>query len=218
MTPSDRSLQQYLSILQLSLAQLQNKKILDLGSGPDCRLAKELQQLVPSARVTSFDACFLADDSVTANAVGGYFGALPFDDHSFDIVLSVFACPLYCEGEELVSLALCEICRVLSRGGSARLAPLAFHRRFDGGEVDSSMSQEEIALSRTIVKTEQGLCETVLDDVSYGSEPEFFDRLLAQLPFGYHSKIIPVLIPDVAAEYRYMVEIARTLTPNPFPC
>lgn len=213
-TPSGRSLDQYLAILQLLPADLQGKKILDLGCGPDCRLAKELQQLVPSARVTSFDACFLTDDFVPASAVGGYFGALPFDDHSFDIVLSLFACPLYCEGEELVSLALSEICRVLSRRGKAYLAPLAFHLRFDGGEIDSSLSQKDIALSRTIVKTEKGLRETVLDDVSYGSALQIFDRILEQLPAGYHSKIIPVLIPDVAAEYQYMVEIARTLTPN----
>ncbi len=233
-TPSNRSLAQYVQILRLDENDLARPSILDLGSGPLCQFASQLHAIFPATEITSFDACFhnlpdfLYPSVMSAQAVSGYFGALPFPDDSFDLVVSLFAFPLYVEGEAEVERSLLEICRVLAPGGKAKLAPLAFHRRLDCGPVEAGRRKElqEMAtiygpefarMAPTVVETKQGLRETVLEDVSYGASPDAFDRILTNLPPCYRSIISKTTVPDVGPAYQFMLEIERSLTPGPSP-
>ncbi len=223
-TLSSRGLDDYLQICDLTLDDLKGKRILDLGSGPDCRFATELSERIDGSHVTSLDAVF--DDPLmrhkvsNPSIVGGYFTALPFADASFDLVLSCFAMPLYVEGEEAVALALKEVCRVLATGGKAVLAPLQFHRRTIYGEplenqrelADALAHYEQdfpVIVSPTIVQMNGIFYESVLSDVLYDEEPATFAALLDPI-----RKILRVTIdvrrhPDLRASNNRLVMIER---------
>ncbi len=106
-------------------------RVLEVGSGPG-RLAVQLAGLAPGVRVTGVDvspemverATQLAADSGMVGRVGfrvGDVASLPFDDASFDVVVSTFSLHHWPDAAR----GLAEIHRVLRPGGVVRIYDLA---------------------------------------------------------------------------------------------
>lgn len=123
--------QSYLDFVSLSPDDLKGKKILDLGSGLHRTFAKNVN-LIDGARVTSLEprvAFETADSTELAPVVAGMADEMPFDDNTFDLVISFTAIPMWLETPEEIQAVFREIDRVLKPGGEARLYP-PFHNIF----------------------------------------------------------------------------------------
>lgn len=134
-----RGLDFYAEHLHLSEQELAGKRVLDLGSGKEAALARDIARRpgLEGTRVVSFSPHFsMAIDRAdvkragqAATAVAGIAQQLPFKNEKFDYVLSVWAVPFHLRGEriteseEQVQKALAEAWRVLVPGGEMRLYP-----------------------------------------------------------------------------------------------
>ena len=148
---TEGGLNYYESHLQITDEDLRNKEILDLGSGPTTLFAKEAEERIPGAKITSLDFSFdksrLEEHGNDFNdprsgwklerseaegktggdrKVSGLFTNLPFRDESFDLVVSSGAMPLYLTNPEQIKEAFREVARVLRQGGKAHLGPVTF--------------------------------------------------------------------------------------------
>ncbi len=136
---TDRDLREYEKFLQIDAKELEGKKILDLGSGEFQKFARRLTRRFPDTEVVCLDASlarrrsdFLLSESQRGqkmNLVSALFTKLPFQNNSFDVVLSLYG-TLYLTTPESKKANLEEIARVLKSGGEARLYPY-FHRPYD---------------------------------------------------------------------------------------
>ncbi len=101
--------------------------VLDVGTGPGV-LLRELARLRPDLTLTGID---LSADMVAAASANlgtlatvrvGDVGALPFDDNSFDLIVSSFSAHHWDNPEAAAS----ELVRVLRSGGRAHIYDFAF--------------------------------------------------------------------------------------------
>ncbi len=141
---TDRSLKNYLELLDLNIEELKGKKILDLGSGRLQRFPRELlQKIEDKAEVVGLDITLKEEErrkeikeaqpylynSDKLGLIAASFLQLPFQDNSFDLVLSLYGMPLYLTSEdeemskENIRRSVMEILRVLKPGGEARIFP-----------------------------------------------------------------------------------------------
>jgi len=141
---TDRSLKEYLELLDLNIEELKGKKILDLGSGRLQRFPRELlQKIEDKAEVVGLDITLKEEErrkeikeaqpylynSDKLGLIAASFLQLPFQDNSFDLVLSLYGMPLYLTSEdekkskENIRRSVMEILRVLKPGGEARIFP-----------------------------------------------------------------------------------------------
>ena len=136
---------------------------------------------------------------------GTTLAALPFPDDSFDLVVSLFAFPLYVEGEAEVDARFSKESVVSRHGGKTKLAPpftvglrtsRAGRRKRIARDGDN-LRTRICPYGSDCCGTKQGLRETVLEDVSYGASPDAFDRILTNLPPCYRSIINRTTVPDV---------------------
>lgn len=141
---TDRSLKEYLELLDLNIEELKGKKILDLGSGKLQRFPRELlQKIEDKAEVVGLDITLKEEErrkeikeaqpylynSDKLGLIAASFLQLPFQDNSFDLVLSLYGMPLYLTSEdekkskENIRRSVMEILRVLKPEGEARIFP-----------------------------------------------------------------------------------------------
>ncbi|MBI2035793.1 MAG: class I SAM-dependent methyltransferase [Candidatus Liptonbacteria bacterium] len=138
-TMTDRDLSTYLREFRLSVNDLPNKKILDIGSGKQERFSKEASEF--GAEVFSINPALQkkearndVKENITSNVSGkklewqersfaGRGQELPFQDDTFDVVTSLYAVPYFIDSEKGRAQALREIIRVLKSDGKAIIAP-----------------------------------------------------------------------------------------------
>lgn len=151
---SDRGLESYIRYLRISEEDLEGKKILDLGSGPNSNFAKDVEEQIKETEVVSVDYTFEDEDDIEnqkqtieekdnddLKQVKALFSKLPFKDNSFDIVVSAFAMPFYLQDKERIEKAIEEIIRVLENGGKAILGPVR-HTELIGRNSDAAWPSE----------------------------------------------------------------------------
>lgn len=106
----------------------QGASVLDVGTGPG-RLLVEIARLRPDLRLTGLDPASdmvetarrnLADVAETATAVTGDVADLPFDDGSFDVIVSSLSLHHWADPAAGAS----ELARVLRPGGQLRVYDL----------------------------------------------------------------------------------------------
>jgi ubiquinone/menaquinone biosynthesis C-methylase UbiE len=138
-----RNYSEYKKFLRFNESDIEGKKILDLGSGPESTFAEEVEEKMPNTKVTifGFDADRVDRDDPSneiednyPDSVKGLFTKLPFEDASFDVVVSSAAMPLYLTKEEQVREAFREVVRVLKSGGRAFIAPINYTKVIDPDE------------------------------------------------------------------------------------
>ncbi len=129
----DRKLERYLFSFKLRLEDLENKKILDVGSGK-ALFAKEAKQL--GLNVTALDPLYLTkegrgffkknkkENEIHHDAVAGLAQELPFNDGQFDIVFFMYSAFFYAESASNLDDYVNEGLRVLKQKGKLLIYPL----------------------------------------------------------------------------------------------
>ncbi|RJQ34345.1 class I SAM-dependent methyltransferase [Candidatus Parcubacteria bacterium] len=132
--PSEgRSAGEYLHQLNIRTENLEGKRVLDLGSGSNLNLARQLPEEGIQAEVISFSPGFYhgktwneraerADEARTLT-VAGMAEELPFADGSFDTVLAFYV-TIYLQDSKRIEIAISEMIRVLKPGGAAYIGPI----------------------------------------------------------------------------------------------
>lgn len=122
-----RSLKNYQKELGLGKDEIENKHILDLGSGPTARFERELKNkafvvsLSPDYEDAEYRGWLDGNKGEVKHAIAGLGQALPFKDEVFDIVCiyHVFEHTPLGRAEEIVR----ESIRVLKIGGRVHIMP-----------------------------------------------------------------------------------------------
>ncbi len=124
-----RSLTDYERQLQFDRGNLRDQRVLDLGCGPEMKLAYHLGLLGITDQVISLSPGFLsathrrnASQRNRTLGVAAVGQALPFADNSFDIVLSLHMHEHLQRND--VPQVLSEMARVLAPGGIAKWGPV----------------------------------------------------------------------------------------------
>lgn len=131
---ADNSLEVYEKVLGFKRSELENKMILDLGTGQTDRLARELKEAGVYAEVVGISPDLLTSSEKNKlqdlfpnwerQAIVGIAQCLPFQECSFDMVLGLYSVT-YCSWyPEQVRAWISEIGRVLKPRGEARLGPV----------------------------------------------------------------------------------------------
>lgn len=151
---ADNGLSVYESMLGFKKEQLENKKVLDLGTGQTDRLARELRDAGINATVVGvspdlFTAFSRNDLKVLfpewrRQAVAAIAQKLPFKDESFDVILGLYSVTYCSWWPEQVQAWASELGRVLRPGGEARLAPV-----YRDGEADRAFGQDYQVLTNS---------------------------------------------------------------------
>lgn len=124
-----RDLSTYETRLMFNRKDLEGKKILDLGAGPEVKFAKELAEAGIKADVTSLSPDFSEARHAKkalrslpdAALIAGTGQALPFRNESFDRVFALHVDEHL--NREMFLGFISEMARVLKRGGEAKLGP-----------------------------------------------------------------------------------------------
>jgi ubiquinone/menaquinone biosynthesis C-methylase UbiE len=139
---TDRDLEEYKKLLHFTDSDIEGKRVLDLGSGSSCNFTKDVNNMLPSTEVISFDFSFngierslFGPEKTGADQerskqdlqnVEGLFTKLPFSNDSFDVVVSCAAMPLYLSTSEKVCEGFQEVVRILKSGGKAFIGPVTY--------------------------------------------------------------------------------------------
>ncbi len=147
--PTARGRNEHFEDLDLNIEQLKGKKILDIGSGLN-QFANELRD--ESLNITSLDPFYALSEEEqkqlyrdrnyedgdrqlgwqidqlrrgnrASDLVAGRSEALPFQDETFDLIISHYGSPFYAEDATKIRLFFQEIKRVLKNGGEIRIYP-----------------------------------------------------------------------------------------------
>ncbi len=144
--PGGRNLEEYENLLGFKRSDLANKNVLDLGCGPELKLARELK----NSQVTSFSPDLIFREHRKnvpidlKNIVGGIGQNLPFKDETFDYVLASHLL----EHISDLPLILEEVGRVLVNGGKAIFGPATYDLAEDLDEnEDLKLSLEKMNVS-----------------------------------------------------------------------
>jgi len=123
------AIERYLEHFEKTIADLQGKLILDVGTGYPLFAMECAEQNI--ARVVALEKNFesfgLARNSLAAKEFCLAIGCaeqLPFTDEMFELVITLFSVPILCQIEKNVSHTINEMCRVAKPGGEIWLAPL----------------------------------------------------------------------------------------------
>lgn len=124
---TDRSLDDYCGVTGLDLRKLLiGKRVLDLGSGKDATFVRQIRELGIAAvgmnpnwgerNISESDRAFCFASTVQK---------MPFDDQSFDFVVSLGAVPMYLPGDvDSYTAAFEELHRVMAEDSWALLDPI----------------------------------------------------------------------------------------------
>jgi len=150
-----RSLEKYEEILGFKKEDLEGKVVLDLGSGPGARFAKDLERSGVRAEVVSLSPDYVDErhrkllkitlserlkklvglEEVNQKAnIAATAENLPFKDESFDKILALFSVSSWSASRYKQWLP--EIMRILKSGGDVRIGP--FHQPTGFDRVDSA--------------------------------------------------------------------------------
>lgn len=151
-----RPYEAYEKVLNLDSAKLQGKTILDLGSGASEEFKSGIRERKIDAEVISLNPSLGPDTqsgkdarlmSTKERAVAGIAEKLPFKERTFDLVISVYAIPLWFPhgNTEINTQAFSEITRVLKDGGEARIFPAGVE---DPGDIDPTFYSAVVELEQ----------------------------------------------------------------------
>lgn len=117
----------YLENVNLTLEDLKNKKVIDIGSGPgDFR--KALKKIGSEFEIINFDDFLYYDED--PDAVRGNAQDINFPDESFDLVVAYGSVPLstsFREQYDLIPSAIKEMIRIVKSGGMVKIFPVAIN-------------------------------------------------------------------------------------------
>ena len=137
MTITDRGLKDYLRHLEISIDQLKDRTVLDIGSGKEGKFAREASKA--GINVVSINPELAISKKLRTsinNRVKRFLGlikekppvavaakdtGLPFPDEKFDVVISLFSVPHYLSNTDNFAVGLKEMMRVTKKGGSIYL-------------------------------------------------------------------------------------------------
>ena len=122
-----RNLADYERVLGFERKDLEGETILDLGTGPEGKLAQELLQAKVEAQVVSLSPDLVFGKYRGAfkkpvQAIAGLGQNLPFQHESFDRVLLLFVLEHLQSDDDFFSL-IEETARILKKGGQAHIGP-----------------------------------------------------------------------------------------------
>lgn len=124
-----RDLAEYERTFQFDRHQLQGQSILDLGSGPTAKFARELAAAGVKATVISLSPDWLFEghrknlrEAYDGRSVAAIGQALPFRSHVFDKIFALFVQDHFTSNEQYINFAS-EIARTLRPGGEAMIGP-----------------------------------------------------------------------------------------------
>ena len=161
---TNRSLEEYERDLQLKESDLDNKRVLDLGSGPRARFAKEVEEKYPGTKVVSLDYSFeepppedpryllKGDENFSdrnVDKVVGFATTLPFADSSFDTIVSSGAIPFYLLQPEQIEKVFKEIIRVLKVGGKGYFHPVKYTKHIEESRPGEFVRREQYGYEET---------------------------------------------------------------------
>lgn len=129
----DSTLEHYEHLLGFDRRSLEGKTILDLGTSPSDKLARDIRDAGIHATVISLSPDF-QDESISnyptlpkgwkGNRVAGIAQTLPFKNESFDMILGAYSVTWAASTfPEQIKAWVSEIGRVLKPGGEARVGP-----------------------------------------------------------------------------------------------
>ncbi len=119
-----RALVRYLENLNLTLENLKNKRVIDIGSGSG-DFKKALKKVGNGFEIINFDDFFYNEDP---DAVRGGAHRIDFPDGSFDLVIAYGSVPLSTSlrgQHDLIPPAIREMIRIVKPGGAVKIFPAA---------------------------------------------------------------------------------------------
>jgi ubiquinone/menaquinone biosynthesis C-methylase UbiE len=134
--PGGRDLADYKEFLNFDEKELNGKTVLDLGSGSQEKLTRNLKEAGVEAEVVSLNPDYILpkyrniinnQEDWQKKSVAAVAQSLPFKDESFDVILGLESVAMYEDAFKKPLSAQAwskEIARVLKPGGEARLAEL----------------------------------------------------------------------------------------------
>jgi ubiquinone/menaquinone biosynthesis C-methylase UbiE len=152
--PGGRDLADYKEFLGFDERQLAGKTVLDLGSGSQEKLTRDLKEVGIEANVVSLNPDYSLkkyrriinnQEDWQKKSVAAVAQSLPFKDGAFDIVLGLESITMYEDAAEKPDSAkswAMEVARVLKPGGEARLGEILGIK----GETNNNAWQELIKL------------------------------------------------------------------------
>lgn len=117
--------QKYLQITHDDLHQLKGKTVLDIGSGENQTMQREIKSQYPTIHLVSTTLHHREGMPTESPTVVAYAQEQPFADESFDEVWALFSTPYYLPDVASLTAVFQEIVRVLKPGGWARIAPVS---------------------------------------------------------------------------------------------
>ena len=134
--PGGRDLTDYKEFLGFNEKELEGKTVLDLGSGSQEKLTRDLREAGIKANVVSLNPDYTIpkyrkiinrQEDCQKKSIASVAQALPFKDSSFDLILGLESITMYEDALEKPLNAEAwskEIARVLKPGGEARLGEI----------------------------------------------------------------------------------------------
>ncbi|MDP4000740.1 MAG: class I SAM-dependent methyltransferase [bacterium] len=118
-----RNLEEYLSSLSLTIGDLRDKVILDVGSGKG-RFTEQLREEGIETAYSVDPFIEPGEHKSSQGVVQGFAETLPFRDETFDLEVALYSVPYYSKTKEQVCAAFHQILRALKPGGEIRIFPL----------------------------------------------------------------------------------------------
>lgn len=155
-----RSLEIYEKELMFDRAELNGKIVLDLGAGPEVKLANDLKNAEITAEVVSLSPDFrykkylnkAKEAMPEAKLVGGVGQKLPFKEETFDYVLSSHIFEHV--GEQQLLKIMLEISRILKFEGKAIIGPIYEWENEEGKlfkKISKKLEENNIQVNRMLI-------------------------------------------------------------------
>ncbi|MFA6524131.1 MAG: class I SAM-dependent methyltransferase [Candidatus Paceibacterota bacterium] len=189
-----RDLKTYESQLLFDKNELKGKRVLDLGAGPEVKIAKELKESEITSDVVSLSPDFAVEKHLKKAKESfpegkfefGLGQNMPFPDKSFDVVLASHI-DEYLSREDFFKV-IAEMARVLKDGGWAKIGPTvdipgdwnAYESIRENQELFSSLTELHVDVTKELV-SEMGLM-SVKDGYGNRFETPFFNIVLKKKP------------------------------------
>src|SRR3989344_6208767 len=169
-----RGLSRYEEFFGFKKEELQGKKVLDLGAGPEAKFEKELKEAGINAEVVSLSPDFSIEEyrskaiSLTPKAhyIAGLGQNLPFREKSFDRIF-MFHVGEHISADDLNEM-IPEMIRVLKKGGRIYIGPLVmvdYRNFFENDTAKKIFEREGVNTMLDVLSPEIMAPKKIYDDI-----------------------------------------------------
>lgn len=185
-------LEYYLAFLKLGEEDIENKKVLDVGSGSG-KIVEEVNKI--GGKAFGIDPIYAdeerkgvlkSDDNNFVAGMAGNGTGMPFKNETFDIIINNFSTFNYAKNEDVVSKNFEQQLDLLTEGGAVYVFPLKWSFKLDDyvPELEDNFIQDKGVVENYFVEKIKELKQREDLQVSFG-EPDY-KKLSGKIPVPLH--------------------------------